>query len=512
MYLRINDTRGLVFNQFTGGTMVVDRAWWESLGIFWIDGRFEKVRLQETPTLGDTQYWQTLVDLGFVTTSERHVESVQKLVDFGKRFQKERQTTFFITPQTQKRGCPLSCGYCFEKAVEPERERLLEDGGVEAVVNFIILYQKTHNLASEKISLQLFGGEPVQDRFYDFWHRILSAVRTHGWRWSVVTSGATFTPKMFDLFSEFAPYGLQEFNITLDGIASVHNALRPFKSGGGTHELIVNNVDELLRRDLPVLLKTNFGKDNIGTYREHLDNVLSRGWQYGNFVLMVNVIQSFGGLNTEGHTEHEDSLMLKIIEVFRTEPYRGFVPLLRLEGKKLTGYLANTFGLPFSNTENLRRGKPVFEAYPYHAFCNPTKGNSWNIAPDGTLRTCNWMSGHEGFGEGSIFDLDSFVGGRFTNHVACNNHCSGCDISTLCGGGCAIDINKQPGYFDTCRVKYGAVVEAFVLGCVERGWLDLRLEGRPFRILRSGFDFDYTYHDRFDPQKRISTVGAFGAI
>lgn len=514
MFLEINSNVGLVFNQFSGGIALVDVPWWQSLGINWLDGRFDVGQLPSTwEQLQSRDEYPILDSLGFLMTPSLHDSCQQKLADFGDLFSRERQTTFFVTPQTQQAGCPLSCTYCFQKGAEPEDELLLAAGGAEAVISFIEHYRLSRGLAPEKICIQLFGGEPIQSRFFDFWQQILEAVKRNGWRWAVVTSGATLTDRYVKMFCEYAQYGLQEFNITMDGVADVHDALRPLKSGRGSHDLIVRNIDTLLEHDLPVLLKTNFGKDNIDTYPEHLDFVLAQGWHRGNFALMVNVIQPFGGVDVGEQKVSEEALMLKVIEIFRRAPYCYLIPILRLEGKKLTGYLANAFGLPFPNTEASRKGKSVFDGYPYHAFCNPTKGNSWNIAPDGTLRTCNWMDGHGGMGEGSIFGASELtVLGRYTNHVACHSHCSGCDINTLCGGGCPIDMKTRTGYYDTCRDNHGDIIVNFVRGCVERGWLDTDLGDQNIRVLRGGFDLEYKYRDRFDPKTRISDPGCLSGL
>lgn len=521
MKLGLGETT-LVVHQLTGAVILAETAWWEKLGLDWIGQRLDPELVQRLPAHCPCEYagllaagfaskeeYDMLDKLGFLLTQKRITKYIGQITAFGERFARERQTTFFVTPQTQKTGCPLSCVYCFQKKAEPQAERLLEDGSTVAIEHFIKRYADVKGLLPNRICIQLFGGEPIQGRFYDFWRAMLEIVKRNGWRWTPVTSGATFTAEYFDLFEEYAPYGLQEFNITFDAVPEGQNLLRPFKSGQGTHAVIKQNVDELLRRGLPVKIKTVLGRDNVHHYRKHLANMMAWGWHKGNMVIETNVIFPFGGTDTLGQAVPEDDVMLEVIAAFREAPFRKLIPIVRTEGKKLTGYLANAFGLPIPRSEELRRGKPVFEGYPYHSFCNPGKGVTYNIAPEGTLRTCNWMDGREGFGEGNIFDpnLDIAQLGRYRNFVSCHPHCSKCDISTLCGGSCAIDIQLQADHFASCRPRYGAVIERFVNGCVKRGWLDASmksLEGRRFRILRPSFDLHYTYRDRFDPITRIS--------
>jgi len=529
MRVAIGGRKSLVVNQLTGAVLIVDDAWWDQLGLGWIEKPIAPETLPDCPChYGDVLAMRPDLmsaeelhlfgdkdGMDFFLTRKRYQRYLDRITAFGERFARERQTTFFVTPQTQKTGCPLDCVYCFQKKAEPQAERLIEEGNVPAIEHFIRRYRDAKALRDERICIQLFGGEPVQARFYEFWRRILEMVKRNGWRWTPVTSGATFTPEFFDLFEEFAPYGLQEFNITFDAVPEGQNLLRPFKSGQGTHAAIKANVNELLRRGLPVKIKTVLGRDNIRHYRQHLSNMMEWGWHRGNMVIETNVVFPFGGTDTRGQAIPEDDVVLEVVAAFRDEPFRELIPIIRTEGKKLTGYLANAFGLPFPQSEALRRGKPVFEAYPYHAFCNPGKGVTYNIAPDGTLRTCNWMDGREGFGEGNIFDpaLNVAELGRYRSFVSCHPHCSKCDISTLCGGSCAIDIQQAPSsHYLHCRENYGGVIERFVRGCISRGWVDASLGERPYKVLRTSFDFDYRYRDRFDAGSRISDPHQLAAM
>jgi pyruvate-formate lyase-activating enzyme len=389
-----NSNQSIVLNPLTGATLLVDNAWWEQTGLSWVE---KPIDLQKIPGCGcdykvlkgqkgkhpsgsfvgsenscTDEEWDVLKKLGFFVTSKSYKESMDKITEFGETFRKKRQTTFFITPDTQKSGCPLNCGYCFQKGADNKERNLLRSGSVSEIENFITWYQKENDLPNESICIQLFGGEPFQTKFRPFWYKVLEMVKRNGWCWAVVTSGATIQKKDVVMIKKYQHYNLQELNITLDGLEAEHNALRPFKGGRGTWQTIVSNITTLLEQGIPVLVKTNFGVNNITTYHQFLDFVKNEtNWRDGDLVLMTNIIQSFGDISTGGVKGTEDNLILALCDIFSRPEYQCFLPILRLEGKKLTGYLAHILGPQIiRDAHTIRNGKVVFDNYPYQGQCS----------------------------------------------------------------------------------------------------------------------------------------------
>ncbi|MCU0660608.1 MAG: radical SAM protein [Candidatus Pacebacteria bacterium] len=536
MIQKISETRSLILNPLTGAMLLVNNDWWQKLGLSWVEkpiaidtipscgcdykllkgevGRHPSGLVQCTPNSCSEIEWTTLKQLGFFLTKSNYQERLSAISAFAETFKKKRQTTFFVTPDTQSKGCPLSCVYCFQKDADGKEKKLLQKGSVKEIENFIYWYQKENGLSNEGICIQLFGGEPFQTKFRPFWYEILEIVRKNQWCWAAVTSGATIQKEDIVMIKEYQQYNLQELNITLDGLEQEHNNLRPFKGGNGTWQTIVSNITSLLEEGVPVLVKTNFGVNNITTYPQFLDFVKNQTkWRDGDLVLMTNIIQSFGNISTKGSKGTEDALILALCDIFSRTEYQCFLPILRLEGKKLTGYLAHVLGPQVIREAHVvRNGKVVFDNYPYQGFCNPTKGTSFNIDPDGVMRACNWMDGQKGFEEMSVFDPSSWkTRSRYFNPISENPICATCDISTICGGGCAIDIKKKGDnqeYYLGCREDHYNIIRSFIDGCMVRGWIDTNLDDKNFKVLSEGFNFDYRYYNRAFLETRISLPGS----
>ncbi len=533
MKVRISNETSLVVNPLTGTALIVKEEWWNKLPMSWIEKPLDSANLptckcEYKPLKGiqgshpsmSAQWnvcteseWNFLNESSFFLTQKVYQEKLDAITEFAEVFRKKRQTTFFITPDTQAKGCPLACVYCFQKEAEHASRPLLENGSVEAIEKFVQWYQTENQLPSHGICVQLFGGEPFQGKFRALWYEILEMVKRNGWCWAAVTSGATIVQEDIVMIKKYQNNNLQELNITLDGLEEEHNSFRPFKGGNGTWSTVVSNIGLLLDAGIPVLVKTNFGVKNIATYPRFLDLIKKTNWRSGDLVIMTNLIQSFGEVETGGTKGTEDALILALCDILSHPDYQCFLPIIRLEGKKLTGYLANILAPKVIQDARVKRnGKVVFDDYPYQGFCNPAKGTSWNIDPEGFMRTCNWMDGQKEFVEMSVFNTQTWVSeSRYFNPISKHSICSKCDISTLCGGGCAIDIQKKEKgeYYLSCREKHYEIITGFVLGCVQRGWLNPNLPSSDnYRLISPGFNFDYKYYNRAITSDRISHAGA----
>ncbi len=70
--------------------------------------------------------------------------------------------------------------------------------------------------------------------------------------------------------------GLESVKITLDGPAELHNSSRPYKSGAGTFDIIINHIKEIC--DLvKVNIGGNFEEGNYRRFPELLDVLIDEG-------------------------------------------------------------------------------------------------------------------------------------------------------------------------------------------------------------------------------------------
>lgn len=161
--------------------------------------------------------------------------------------------------------CNLDCAYCYAQGGGYGGPRRLMSAatGRKALDRFFRQYDEIG-------VIQFFGGEPLIN-----W-RTIDRIAEYGWRcaerlgrprprYSLVSNGTVMSPRIVDLIHRWQI----EVTVSLDGPPEIHDRLRRRLGGGGSSQLIVDNVR---------LLREETGQPNQieGTYtRLHVEHGVS---------------------------------------------------------------------------------------------------------------------------------------------------------------------------------------------------------------------------------------------
>lgn len=434
-------------------------------------------------------------ELGFGPSAPAEFD--ERLLDFAASKRRERNHHIFV--QTTL-ACQLACKGCFEEggrnretgqATLPRQQ----SHAVQPIMNFIREYAEQNALPPDKVTVMLFGGEPLTVQNLPFIEVLLAEVDKAGYWFGVVTSAATMTTPHHQLLAQYR-HRLEEVDVTLEGTREVHDQRRPFEGGAGTFNTVVANIQRMLDVGLPVLVKTNLGRSNIADMPNLILWMQEQGWfKQSNFCYGINLMRNFGEVGAEGEAMAEDEVALAAIETLRQFPEE--LSKVRVEGLKLTRYLTASLELLASSAH--RNGNLV-DKWPAFGFCNPGDGTSVTIDPEGRVLGCNWMSSKpQLFASGTVnnaADADTVLKIRALPVIR-RSICNECSIRTICGGGCQVDRGVTDNYKNgRCYHSFSGVIGRFLDGCVERGWLRLDLDDRGINILSFRFDFDYQYEHR----------------
>ncbi|MYM65721.1 radical SAM protein [Pseudoduganella sp. FT55W] len=197
--------------------------------------------------------------------------------------------------------CQLGCDYCGQEHTSKQLSEVDQDLVLERISNGI---RRSNRYAS--LSICWFGGEPLlglaaMRRMTPRLIEIAAAANcTYGAK--LVTNGVALTPA---LISELVgPMRVKQIEVTLDGIAEVHDARRHNKGGGRTFERIFANLLALAKcaqDGLSVSVRCNVDRRNYHSVSPLLRQLAEAGLQ-GKIRFYVASVYSWG------NTAHELAL------------------------------------------------------------------------------------------------------------------------------------------------------------------------------------------------------------
>ncbi|HIJ87595.1 MAG TPA: putative geopeptide radical SAM maturase [Desulfuromonadales bacterium] len=297
--------------------------------------------------------------------------------------------------------CNLACPYCFEDhfrgahAMSEETARLL--------VEYIMREQIQHG---RDVELRFYGGEPLMaiPRLKDIAGAVQEAAVSAGTEFfcSLVTNATLLTRAVVE---ELLPFGLRSAQITLDGPAAVHNRQRPFVSGEGSFQIIVDNLCAVC--DL-ITLKPggNFTRENYREFPAMFDALLEAGIDPAQLgPVQFSPVHPKSG----GHDPHSASCAI------------GSEPWL------IEAHL-------FLRKETLRRGFAVDK--PHMGVCMIELTNNLVVNYDGSLYKCPALMGWPEYAISTLADSISDYRESHNLDVWKNDECLECAYLPLCFGGC----------------------------------------------------------------------------
>lgn len=165
-------------------------------------------------------------------------------------------------------GCNFRCWYCYE---DHDGDTRMSASTVEKVKRLIS--RRIADPAVDSVHLSFFGGEPLL-YYWDCVKPLIDHLRVGSSesgkpvRISFTSNGYLLNDKVIEHLAEGGES--KSFQITLDGHREHHNAVRHTSGGRGSYDRIVENIKELLRAGISVILRINFTADNIESVHDVL--------------------------------------------------------------------------------------------------------------------------------------------------------------------------------------------------------------------------------------------------
>lgn len=304
--------------------------------------------------------------------------------------------------------CNFACVYCYEEG-QTQRCYVMDKEEIEKTINWYkqVLIKNRY----KKCKITLFGGEPLLHiKLIKFFiNQIGNFTRKNkiGLKIAIITNGYLLSQDIVDFL---VSYGLEEIQITLDGIGKVHDERRPLRNGGPTFEKIINNIKQINKFNGRFLFRVSFDNDNI-KYIKELLNYLKNVPIKNNYQIYLAPIHQ---------TTNQSETACSFCSKNTTENIEEIIN----HYKDLYGYMSK-IGLSIPK-------------YITNGPCMTVSKDTVLIDPHGKLFKCVEMIGLDNLSVGNVKNnlfnqkLSSFIGRP--NFKKCIDE--GCKYVCLCGGGC----------------------------------------------------------------------------
>lgn len=343
----------------------------------------------------------------------------RKYLDFLDERDASEVQIFFVPTYS----CNFACTYCYQEGYGAS-------GGYasEEVVRAFFRYVDTE-FAGRRKYITLFGGEPLlpSAEARERVALVLDEASRRGLDVAVVTNGHTLSGYL-DILRRGR---IREIQITLDGVAELHDSRRFLKGGGGTFARIAEGVDAALEAGFTINLRVVLDRENMDGLPALARFAIERGWTANpRFKTQL-------GRNYELHTCQADRARL----FERAEMYEGIYRMVR-EHPEILEFHRPAFSVTRFLADRGVLPAPIFDACPGGK-------TEWAFDLTGRIYSCTATVGKPGEELGTFFPEVSLngqaVAGWEERDVTVIPGCRECALQFTCGGGCAAVAKNRGG-------------------------------------------------------------------
>jgi uncharacterized protein len=402
-----SDGKYLVYNTFNQATAVIG----ERAKSFLCNPNAHSQENEE-------KYTNAFTDLGFLVD-----DSVDESAEFKNWYEETRYSKSLMRATILTTyDCNFACKYCIQEGVKnPAR---MDEEHSRGTVNWLINTIEEYN--SEEVRLQFYGGEPLMNvRPMDY---IASEIKEYSERtgisfgFIITTNGSLLKP---DLVERLTPLGLESVKVTLDGDREGHNSKRPFKSGRGSFDVIINNILQVADK-VKVRVNTNLDSENLESVPRMLDYLEQVGLRDRIDSIEFNPIVDIQGQDGISQLPHQVDCALASLGSPGT---RISPPTSAREEWALDNLIQPTW-------DAFRRGFRTEKEVRLTICSMNLDGTAVVIDPLGRLYTCPAFVGREGFQVGSIDRIELSDRHREFMSLPVSEECFKCAYMPICSGGC----------------------------------------------------------------------------
>lgn len=410
----LSGTGVLLYNAFTSSLAAMGQDEYRA----YMDFCSEGVPIEDNKLIEQLRLGGFLIDDGYDEKQELRLRLL------GGRFQSS-SLGLTIAPTSD---CNFRCVYCYEK------DRLRPSYMSEEVMAGVVDLLRKRAGDIKELSVAWYGGEPLLafGVIEKLSAQFLAICEENHIRYNagIITNGSLLTRERVEKLNALK---VGFYQITVDGTRENHNRTRPFKGGGATYDLILDNIGKCYDLLPAVSLRVNVDKSSISAAEEIRSTLKARG-------LDGKVRPYLGKITNDGNDPALSSVCFTGQEFARS----------------LLSFLESG-----ENGDDVWLSK--FPAAKGN-FCGADSLSSWVIDSDGMLYKCWNDIGKKNMAVGSLLTGEYMNPGAAYSYMTFDPTedpvCSKCRFLPLCMGGCPNF--RLKGNSGECCTTYKYELERFL--------------------------------------------------
>jgi uncharacterized protein len=231
-----------------------------------------------------------MLDRGFLVPSSSNELNKLRSLHGHQHYRNDRLELILLASEE----CNFRCVYCYETFPRGTMEPWVRSA--------VVALAETRIKELRSLDVSWFGGEPLLglEAIREMCPRLQELARDNGVQF---TSGMTTNGYLLskDVFTELLGYGINSYQISLDGNSADHDCKRVMKDGGPSFHTIYKNLQDM--RDVEglfrITIRVNFDRDNLPNVREFLELLRDDFAQDSRFQLRFYPVGKWGGDNDE---------------------------------------------------------------------------------------------------------------------------------------------------------------------------------------------------------------------
>lgn len=281
------------------------------------------------------------------------------------------------------------------------------------------------------------GGEPLLERNKSIISVIVQKIKDRGFSYDVVSNGVCIDEYM-DIFLNYKPKYIQ---ITLDGTKEYHDKRRVFKSGKGTFNRIIHNIQQLSKYKINVTIRLNLDIDNIDNLEEFI-RYIEDFYKNNNYVYPYIYPVQDGGCSYNKNIGNELDYIKKVNYIRKKMKIEKFK--FMFHGSEL-----------IDSIENNKKMK-------YKMYNCSAQNNQYIFDYKGNIYKCWFGVGNNKYAisnKGKMNKLEDYIWKN--RNIFTLKKCKECKYRYICGGGC---VNRLLEYGESinqpnCKNYYNLIEE-----------------------------------------------------